>query len=405
MLRINCGMPAAIAVGAVLLAGVARTAVSNYREQLHDALGKAAAERTRLGLTDRAAAQKYPTPEIDFNTPANIAPGATGEVSAKGKFVPGTTFLVDNAHVTLSDQKSSASEFRANLKVDDQATGLSVRERIIMLVAISPVSGRMRSCQIAMINDPTQPKGPQKKAHGAAAILPAAPTATPSKPASETAATPAPAIPEVAAVAPLTAAQAPGPDGTPAKKPGTVRIGIAMPKAQLGQGAQGPSVGEPVRGIIASFLAGPGLETVPLNALLPSQADAEAKEKQCDYVVFSSLTQKKSGGGGFGLLRGATTMGSYVPMMSSAHGAAGNVAAASMATSAAVNAQQAASVSSAIKSKSEVTLDFALHTPGSPAPLVSNSLKAKAKMDGEDVVTPLVEQAATAMVAEIGKKK
>lgn len=40
-----------------------------------------------------------------------------------------------------------------------------------------------------------------------------------------------------------------------------------------------------------------------------------------------------------------------------------------------------------------------------PSPVLSNSLKAKANSDGEDVITPLVEQEATAIMAEVSKKK
>jgi hypothetical protein len=81
------------------------------------------------------------------------------------------------------------------------------------------------------------------------------------------------------------------------KKPDIVRIGIVMPKPQLGQGAQGPTAGEPLRVMLAEYLAGPFAEIVSIGALLPEQIEAESKVKLCDYLVDSSITQKKQTGG------------------------------------------------------------------------------------------------------------
>ena len=54
----------------------------------------------------------------------------------------------------------------------------------------------------------------------------------------------------------------------------------------------------------------------------------------------------------------------------------------------------AASLSSEIKNKDEVTLDYQLMPVGQITPKVANKLLAKAKSDGEDVLTPLIEQTA-----------
>jgi hypothetical protein len=184
------------------------------------------------------------------------------------------------------------------------------------------------------------------------------------------------------------------------KKAGIVRIGIAMPKSQLGQGAQGPAAGEPLRGMLAQYLAGPSVEIVSIAALLPEQIEAESKVKHCDYLVYSSIIQKKPTGG-LGMLKSASSMANMIPMVGMMNGVSGAMA----ATSAATAASQAATMSSAVKAKSDIVLEYHVTATGNSSPVLSNSLKAKANADGEDVITPLVEQEASAIMTEVSKKK
>jgi hypothetical protein len=184
------------------------------------------------------------------------------------------------------------------------------------------------------------------------------------------------------------------------KKAGVIRIGIVMPKSQLGQEAQGPSAGEPLRAMLVQYLAGPSVETISITALLPEQIEAESKSKLCDYLVFSSISQKKATGG-FGMLKNASSIANMIPMVGMMNGMAGAVAAITAASA----ATQAATMSSAIKAKSEVTLEYHVTPTGNPSPVLSNSLKAKATADGEDLVTSLVAQEAAAIMTEVSKKR
>jgi hypothetical protein len=178
------------------------------------------------------------------------------------------------------------------------------------------------------------------------------------------------------------------------KKPGIIRIGIAQSKVDFGQGFQGPSAGESVRTLLSQYLTGPKFESVSLTALLPQQIDSEAKDRQCDYVVYSSATMKK--GGGFGLLKAASSVASMMPM-GAALGAAGAIAG-SAASSAALG------LSGQIKAKSEVTVEYHVFVPGSSTAVLENKTSAKAKSDGEDVVTPQIEAAATSIVGKLSAK-
>jgi hypothetical protein len=184
-----------------------------------------------------------------------------------------------------------------------------------------------------------------------------------------------------------------------AKKAKLTRIGIPLPKADFGQGSQGTNSGETLRGLISQYLGGPKVEVVSLSAMLESQIDAEAKDKQCDYIVYSSMVQKKSGGMGF--LKGASSMMSMIPMAGAATGAAGAIAATAAASAA---ASGAATMSSQVKAKNDVTFEYHIFTPGNTIPVLESKATAKAKTDGEDVISPLIEAAATSIVAKVVPK-
>ncbi|MBS1852641.1 MAG: hypothetical protein JST79_17180 [Acidobacteria bacterium] len=190
----------------------------------------------------------------------------------------------------------------------------------------------------------------------------------------------------------------PGPSAAvAAKKEGVVRIGLVPTSAQLGN--PGTDAGEGIRATLGKYLSGVKVETVSLAALLPVNVNAEAQEKQCDFVLYSTLTQQQGGHGGFGFLKGATAASGMVPMMGMGHGVGGAMAAAS--ASAALNGVNTAV--SQVKAKSEVTFSYKLIKPGTDAPVLSNALKAKASSDGQDIITPLIEQAASAVVSQVNK--
>jgi len=64
----------------------------------------------------------------------------------------------------------------------------------------------------------------------------------------------------------------------------------------------------------------------------------------------------------------------------------------------------AASISGSIKTKDEFTLEYKLEATDGTQPEVANTAKAKAKSDGEDVLTPLVEKSAQAIIDSVMKK-
>jgi hypothetical protein len=199
----------------------------------------------------------------------------------------------------------------------------------------------------------------------------------------------------------------------PPPPPPKTKICLVLPKAQLGQGTSGADVAEPVRATLTAYMGGPATELIPLTARIPIQIEAEAQELGCEYVLYSSVVQKK--GGGFGKMFAAAaplaTMAGGMGAMGGNYGAmmAGQAVAQAASTAAAQSAQQEAmeqlggAAKTNIKKGDQVTLEYKLMRPGEPVAVVAQSVAAKAKESGEDLVSPLIEQAATAVLTAISQ--
>lgn len=182
------------------------------------------------------------------------------------------------------------------------------------------------------------------------------------------------------------------------KKAGVVRMGLIMPKVQMSSGEVGQAA-EALRGNFATYLKGPNIEVIPLSARLASQATEEARQSECDYVLYLSMSVKKGGRSMFGRAIGDIAgSAAGIPVGGSATTAAARSAAISGVYTTAV-------IVSSIKAKDEVTLQYKLEPLDRSRQQSANTVKAKASQDNEDVVTNLIEKAAGEVVATVSKKQ
>ena len=185
-----------------------------------------------------------------------------------------------------------------------------------------------------------------------------------------------------------------------AKKAGVVRIGVTYFKTSaVGEGMNATDLSNVIQNTIAEYLKMPNIELVQLEAKLPSAATAEAAQKECDFVIFGTVSHK-NGGGGFGGMFSkviAPTIGQTG--IGHTGSTVGNVAG-QVATVAIVSAGKMAAN---VKNKDTMTLDLDLQTASGSA-VLNKQFKTKAKSDGEDIISPLSEQAAQAIVTATGKK-
>ncbi len=188
-------------------------------------------------------------------------------------------------------------------------------------------------------------------------------------------------------------APTPSPTGAlEAKKPNTVRIGIAVKTTSVGEGIAANDLSAAVQNTFGQFLKGTNVEIVPLEAKLAAAQTSEAVEKQCDFVLNVSAAHKKGPGGGFGGF--GKMLGSVAPMLPMGGSMAGAVAS-QVVTTAIITAT---SVSGNVKSKDELSLDLKLLSTANNTAALSRQFKTKAKSDGDDIISALVEQAAQAIL-------
>ena len=187
---------------------------------------------------------------------------------------------------------------------------------------------------------------------------------------------------------------------TTPKKPGAIRIGMIMPKVQMTAGDTARAA-EALRTSFAGYLNSPTIEVVSLESRLSSLAMNEARQSQCDYVLFVSMVQKKGGGGGgmFGRALGgfAGAAAGHIP-------GGGNAGTGAARSAAITGVYTSAHIAGSIKAKDEVALEHKLEPTDGARQGVSATNKAKASRDGEDVVTSLIEKAAENVVAAVSKK-
>ena len=177
------------------------------------------------------------------------------------------------------------------------------------------------------------------------------------------------------------------------KKEGVVRIGLANVKTgAIGEGVNAVELAGAIQNTLAQYFKSTRVEIVPLEGKLQSVIESEAAEKECDYVLYATVSHKKGGGGfGFGKALGAVV----------ARTGGGNWGNTAGDVAGRVAATTVVAATSNIKPKDELTLDINLKN-GSAAAL-TKQFKAKAKSAGEDLISPVVEQAAQAIVETVGK--
>ncbi|HEX7313799.1 MAG TPA: hypothetical protein VF297_07750 [Pyrinomonadaceae bacterium] len=157
-----------------------------------------------------------------------------------------------------------------------------------------------------------------------------------------------------------------------AKQPGVIRLGLAgVQTGTVGDNLSAARLAAAVRDALANGLRGATVEVV----MLESSAEAEARRKGCDFVVYANVTHKKGGGGFGGMFGKVATVATGIGSVGDTSGGGG-------------------SATANVKQKDELTLDIKLQAPGNAAPAATQQFKSKAKSAGEDIITPAVEQAA-----------
>lgn len=123
--------------------------------------------------------------------------------------------------------------------------------------------------------------------------------------------------------------------------------------AAVGEGLNASELATAIQTTLSQYLKAPNIEVVPLEAALPAAIEAEAKQKECDYVIYTNASHKKGSSGGFGRAFSGV-IAPTVGRVGVGHtgSVAGNVAG-QVATAAIVSA---GTMAASVKAKDEVSL-------------------------------------------------
>jgi hypothetical protein len=200
------------------------------------------------------------------------------------------------------------------------------------------------------------------------------------------------AIVVYAMAASAAAAQEPMP--APAAPSTATCIAMSLPSVQ---GADGSAthVAAGVRDLFTSFLQGPSITIVSLETRLAVQASEEARQKSCDRLLIVSLTRKRGGGNSVGRILGqaGATAAWYTPV--------GSAAGAAVRGAAVAGVQAASEIAATTRAKDEMRLTYRLVALDGRVIVKPKEERAKAKTDGEDLLTPLVQAASEAIAAVV----
>jgi len=176
----------------------------------------------------------------------------------------------------------------------------------------------------------------------------------------------------------------------PPKAEGTIRIGLVVPRvSSVGSSANSDS--NALRETVSSFLQGSTIETIELKARLDSLALTEGVKRECDYVLYTTLLRKRNSqksGGGFDSILGSmgSGMGSKIPGAKKVQDVTSGVGKAT------------GTIGALAKANDEITFEYKLVLLGGSRTVATKSTKAKVKSDGQDVLTPMIEEAAQTIV-------
>jgi hypothetical protein len=174
-----------------------------------------------------------------------------------------------------------------------------------------------------------------------------------------------------------------------------IRLGLATVKtASVGEGMDAQQFGAAIQTTLGEYLKSPDVEIVVLEAKLPSAIEAEAREKAIDYLISATVSHKK-GGGGFGMFGAiAPVLGQVAPMA----GMGGSVAGAVAGSVASTAIMTAAAMSQNVKAKDSIELNVSMQKASDKSVVLTKQLKEKAKSNGQDIITPLIEKSAQAII-------
>ena len=151
---------------------------------------------------------------------------------------------------------------------------------------------------------------------------------------------------------------------TAVKQPGKIRVGVVTIANKTDRS---PSLYN-LRSRLISNIIDPDVDAIPLDSRTQAEIEAEAKQKSCDYILYTDISLLKTSGKVGGLLGRAAGVGG-------------------------------------VKEKVEARLDFRLFPVSSAAALLTSSATAKDESTEDASLSMAAGQEGRAVSAEVRKRK
>ncbi len=179
-----------------------------------------------------------------------------------------------------------------------------------------------------------------------------------------------------------------------------IRLCIIKASAKL-EGVNAERAADGIQNAFAELLDSRAIEVIRLEETLTILAKREAADKQCDYTLKTEVIQKKGkrGGGMFGrILEGATDRAITSGASRIPYG--GNVGEAVARDAAVRAAYEVAALNLQVSKKDKFTLECQLFGKNGQS-VWSAKIEEKADKDGDDVLSPMIENAANQVAEKI----
>ena len=175
-----------------------------------------------------------------------------------------------------------------------------------------------------------------------------------------------------------------------------IRVGVAPVAAPMTAETSGANFSEPLRGLLMSQLTG-AVEVMPLSGIALGQVEADAQLKECDYVLYTAITRQAKSSGKAGFVRGASQMTQVIPLVGPRRG----MGVAMTSVTAGTVLSGAGEAARVVRARDEISLAYRLIPVQTAGSVLGDALHVRANEDGQDVITPLVEQEAAAVLNRI----
>lgn len=171
------------------------------------------------------------------------------------------------------------------------------------------------------------------------------------------------------------------------------KLCVPSPLLKMVETSHSVNTSDAIRTVMVEYMSGPMIEVAPLDSRIPVHIEAESRMKDCDLVLYSTVTLTKTGN--------ANRLGSLLKKVAPAAALislTGSRTATMAGTAVRVAAEVLGEVTSDRKKKDKIKFEYRLMKVGVATPVVANVETDKSREESEDVLTPMLAKNAEVVV-------